>query len=133
MFHNGRMVADADRRDRQAGKLAVQALLIGGIQRARGLVKQQVARLGEQGPGKCQALLLTDRKHPGPVHLGAQAAEALGQRRQIHLGKPVQQLFIRDVSFGLGVGQLAAQVAQRQVGLLGQEQHVRAGRAHHLA
>ncbi len=77
-------MAHRHRRRARRGELAVQVLLVGGVERAGRLVEHRVARLGEQHPGEREALLLADRQHLRPVVLGVQPAEPLGERAEIH-------------------------------------------------
>src|SRR3990167_5942916 len=130
---HGLMVADADGRDRQALQLAIQQGFIGPVQRAGGLVQQEVARLGQQRAGKGQALLLTGRQDLAPVQLGLQPPEAPRQIGQVHGAQPFVQLRVGDVALGVRVEQLGAQVPQGQIRVLGQKEHVRPRRAQHLA
>ncbi len=78
-----RAVADADRRDAGARELAVEARLIGGVQRAGRLVEHRVARPREQHPCEGEALLLAGGQHLGPVVLGERAAQPIEDRAKV--------------------------------------------------
>jgi len=78
------VVADADRRDRQAFQLPVQRGLMHGVQGAGRFVQHRIARAGDQHPGEGQALLLSGGQQLGPVALGRQPAHPVREFRQRH-------------------------------------------------
>jgi hypothetical protein len=90
-FAQARPVPDTDKRDRLANEPRVQALFRVIIERAGSLVEDRKTRAVEQKPREGQPLLLPARQHVRPMDLCVEAAELLGQMREIDFAQHFNQ------------------------------------------
>ena len=117
---DGVAVADADQdRVRQlCPHQVVEHELQAFVECRRGLVEEGRLRFGQQDAGECDPLLFAGGEHLGPVlHL----VEPGDEMREGHLLQHAFQRLVVDGAFLARVADHGAQVAERDVGQLGQE------------
>src|SRR6202167_6871242 len=113
-LEQSRAMARAQERNMLLLQTLVHHLLVVNIERAGCLVQERVVRTVEQETREGEPLLLTRRKHVGPMHFRVKSAESLGQVRKIHCSQRVMQLFIANAGRSR-IRQLIAQRAQYHV------------------
>src|ERR1700677_1879661 len=107
-LEQSRAMARAQERNLPLLQQLVHQLLIVNIERAGRLVQERILRAVEQETRETEPLLLTRRKHVGPMHFRVESAESIGQVWKIHGSQRVIQLFVAN-SCRSWIGQLIAQ------------------------
>mmetsp|Transcript_65106 Transcript_65106/g.209863 ORF Transcript_65106/g.209863 Transcript_65106/m.209863 type:complete len:261 (+) Transcript_65106:255-1037(+) len=131
VIEEARAVPDREVPEAQLAEALVEALLVVGGQRARGLVQDRQLRPAKKATRRSHALLLAKGERARPVLHGVQAAfEALWQAAEAEEPEHFVELPVAVRWPVAGVEQLRAEASQGHVGLLRQEDGLPRGRPH---